>query len=186
MAVDPVALEGAPVRPDQLAVAALSELLIRVRLVRIASLLLAEPTSARRVIRPIKDLHESDLTDIAQRAELHRLEAQPTVLQTQPFKVALAFLRHSKQLQRSLWVDTYLSAKLCSAYTLVNQGFNLGQLFLILDDHLEHIVLTQRLVAHFLLNSRLVRINIIPILRTAGRLTSSHIYFNCSEKFIYK
>ena len=113
MTVDPVAFKGASIRPDKLAVAALGEFKVCVGLVLVPPLL-SEPVGTRG-IRPIEDLHESDLANIPERAEFHHFEAQLTILQTELFILAHAFICSSEQLKCSFRVDTDLSTKLCSA-----------------------------------------------------------------------
>ena len=81
LSVDPVALERASVRPDQLPVPALAVFVVDDRVVSLLGAVLAVVALAARRLALLVDGQEARLPHVLERAELHRLKLQLRVLQ---------------------------------------------------------------------------------------------------------
>lgn len=83
LSIDPIALKRAVIGPDHLAIAAFCVLVVNDRVVALLSSVPPLTTASATHFRARVDRHHAHLTHVLQRAELHSLEGQLSVLQTQ-------------------------------------------------------------------------------------------------------
>ena len=127
LSIEPVALEGAPVGPDQLTIAALRVVIADhlLPLVRVtAGLLLTFPVKTATPASMVSFLHllvlrllhlaiyleRAHLAHILHRAEITRSELQLPILDTQLLILALRLYRLAQQCKRRFRVRAYFSA----------------------------------------------------------------------------
>ena len=81
--IDPVTFEGASIGPDKLTIAALGVLIINNRVIALLGSEALISVDISRVVAVGENWSQAHLACVAERAILHGLEAQFTVLQTQ-------------------------------------------------------------------------------------------------------